>query len=482
MPISFVLNGQPVKVDGLPPTTTLLDWLRATGRAGTKEGCAEGDCGACTVALLDGQSPGGPTWKAVCSCIVLLPQVADHELVTVEGLADGDALHPAQQAMVDALGSQCGYCTPGFVMALFEGTYRDDLCDRARKDDQICGNLCRCTGYRPIREALDRVAGAAPDDRFRARLTQPVSAPGEATLEHDGETYLRPDRWESLWDALDGGARLVAGATDLGLDVTQRHARFDRLVDLLALPGFRDLHDEGGSFTLGAGVRLSDLERWSEAALPALARMLRFFGSRQIKNRGTLGGNLCTASPIGDIAPVLLALDASAILRSRAGDRVVPMSEFFLSYRQTALREGEVLAAVSVPKPHPDARIGAYKVSKRRELDISGISAAFLVIAGAGGRCHHARLAYGGMAATPARALHAETALTGRIWEAAAVEGACSSLLRDFTPIDDHRASAWYRNTVAANLLRGFFEETREQGQLALPARPTATVLPGDVG
>ena len=482
MPISFILNGQPVEVDGLPPTTTLLDWLRATGRAGTKEGCAEGDCGACTVALLDGQAAGGPAWRSVCACIVLLPQVADHELVTVEGLADGQVLHPAQSAMVDALGSQCGYCTPGFVMSLFEGTYRADLCDQARKDDQICGNLCRCTGYRPIREALDQVAGTNPSDRFRARLQRPISAPAAASLDHDGEAYVRPDRWEDLWDALDGGARVVAGATDLGLDVTQRHARFDRLVDLLALPGFRDIDADEGGFLLGAGARLSDLEAWSQGELPVLARMLRFFGSRQIKNRATLGGNLCTASPIGDLAPVLLALDASAILRSRSGDREVSMANFFVSYRQTAQRDDEVLAAVSVPRPHPDARIGAYKVSKRRELDISGISAAFVVLAGAGGRCHHARVAFGGMAATPARAVHAESVLTGRMWDAAAVEGACSNLLRDFTPIDDHRASAWYRNTVAANLLRGFFEETREARQVALPTRPTATVLPGDVG
>ncbi len=481
MAFQLRLNGTPRSVGDLAPTTTLLDWLRSQGLTGSKEGCAEGDCGACTVALLDRGAPGGPTWRAVCSCILLLPQVADQDVVTVEGLAVGDQLHPAQQALVEALGSQCGYCTPGFVMSLFEASYRRDLDCRWKKDDQICGNLCRCTGYRPIREALDAVAGSLPKDRFQASLEQPAPKAAPLRVQAEGARFDRPTSAEALWDILDEGpARILGGATDLGLDVTQRHARFDRLVDLGALPGMRELRVTEGRVVVGAGMLLADLERACETLLPALTRMLRFFGSRQIKNRATVGGNLCNASPIGDLAPVMLALDAEAVLRSRAGDRRVPMADFFTGYRQTALRSGEILARLEIPRPPDDAWVSSYKVSKRRELDISAVSAAFLVLTDKAGRCRKVRLAYGGMAATPARARHAEAALLGQPWDAGAVQSACVALLRDFTPMDDQRASAWFRNTVATNLLRGFFEECTGGSSPTLPQRPTATVLPGE--
>ena len=480
MPATFTLNGAPVDLPDLPPTTTLLDWLRATGRTGTKEGCAEGDCGACTVAVLDADAPGGPAWRGVCSCIMLLPQIAGQQLVTVEGLADDGGLHPAQAAMVEALGSQCGYCTPGFVMSLFEATYRDDLGCRARKDDQLCGNLCRCTGYRPIRDALDRVAGSQPDDRFRA-ATEAEPAPLPAVdHQHGGQRLVRPTEWAELWPALEGGeARILAGATDLGLDVTQRHVAFPLLVDVGALPGIRGLTPlPDGGWRIGAGVRLSDLEAWAEGQAPLLARMLRFFASRQIKNNATLGGNLCNASPIGDLAPVLLARDATAVLRSAEGERRVLMSAFFVGYRQTALKPGEIMAAVELPALAGHARAAAYKVSKRRELDISAVAAAFVVHTDRMGTVKHARLAFGGMAATPARARRAEESLLGQTFDAASVEDACAMLDHDFTPLDDHRGSAWYRETVAANLLRGFLRETEDVGVPTLPDRPTGTVNP----
>ena len=480
MPASFTLNGTPVRLPDLPPTTTLLDWLRASGRTGTKEGCAEGDCGACTVALLDAGAPGGPAWRGVCSCILLLPQVVGQQVVTVEGLADAGGLHPAQSAMVDALGSQCGYCTPGFVMSLFEATYRDDLDCRAKKDDQLCGNLCRCTGYRPIRDALDRVAGSQPDDRFRA-ATQADPTPLPALdHRHGGQRIVRPADWDALWPVLaEPHARVLAGGTDLGLDVTQRHVAFPLLIDLGGLPGMRGLTPlpEGG-WRIGAGVRLSDLEAWAAGQAPLLARMLRFFASRQIKNHATIGGNLCNASPIGDLAPVLLARDATAVLRGAGGERRVPMSSFFVGYRETALRSGEVMAAVELPDLAGHARAAAYKVSKRRELDISAVAAAFVVRTDRMGTVRHARLAFGGMAATPARARRAEESLLGQTFDAAAVEDACAMLDHDFTPLDDHRGSAWYRATVAANLLRGFLRETEEVGVPTLPDRPTGTVSP----
>jgi xanthine dehydrogenase small subunit len=480
MPASFTLNGTTVSLPDLPPTTTLLDWLRAAGHSGTKEGCAEGDCGACTVAVLDADAPAGPTWRGVCSCIMLLPQVVGQQVVTVEGLSDADGLHPAQAAMVEALGSQCGYCTPGFVMSLFEATYREDIDCQAKKDDQLCGNLCRCTGYRPIRDALDRVAGSQPDDRFRA-ATEAEAVPLPAVdHRHAEQRLLRPTTWAALWPALASGeARILAGATDLGLDVTQRHATFPLLVDVGALPGMRDLTPlPDGGWRIGAGVRLADLEAWAAAQAPLLARMLRFFASRQIKNNATLGGNLCNASPIGDLAPVLLARDAVAVLRGADGERRVPMASFFLAYRKTALLPGELMVAVDLPALAGHARAAAYKVSKRRELDISAVAAAFVVRTDRMGTVKHARLAFGGMAATPARARRAEESLMGQTFDAAAVEDACAMLDHDFTPLDDHRGSAWYRATVAANLLRGFLRETDEVGVPPLPDRPTATVNP----
>ncbi|MEC8423454.1 MAG: xanthine dehydrogenase small subunit, partial [Myxococcota bacterium] len=471
MPPSFTLNGTPVFLPPLAPTTTLLEWLRAAGHTGTKEGCAEGDCGACTVALLDTEAPGGPTWRSVCSCIMLLPQVVGRHIVTVEGLADADGLHPAQAAMVEALGSQCGYCTPGFVMSLFEATYRDDLDCQAKKDDQLCGNLCRCTGYRPIRDALEAVAGARPADRFRdATETDPASLPAVDHV-HGDQRLVRPSAWHDLWPLLDvSDVRIVAGATDLGLDVTQRHAVLPMLVDVGALPGMRGLETlSQGGWRIGAGTRLSDLEHWAADHAPLMARMLRYFASRQIKNNATLGGNLCNASPIGDLAPVLLARDATVVLRSVSGERRVPIEAFFLSYRKTALRPGEVMAANELPDRAPHARAAAYKVSKRRELDISAVAAAFVVDTDRMGTVRHARLAFGGMAATPARARRAEEALMGQVFDAATLEDACAMLAHDFTPLDDHRGSAWYRATVAANLLRGFLRETETNAVPSLP-------------
>ena len=476
MSISFVLNGRPVALSDLKPTTTLLEWLRASGLTGTKEGCAEGDCGACTVAILDRGGLGPPAWRSVCSCILLLPQLDGVEVLTVEGLAQAGQLHPAQSAMVEALGSQCGYCTPGFVLSLFEATYRSDLTERRRLDDQICGNLCRCTGYRPIRDALDVVAGQCPKDRFAARLDAPAEPLGEVALRAGEARWHRPTDWDAATALVAEGARVVAGATDLGLHVTQRHAAWPLVVDVAALPGIRTLEDTEEGWRLGAGLRLSELESWADGALPVLARMLRYFGSRQIKNGATLGGNLCNASPIGDLAPVMLALDATAVIRGQTGTRRVPMSSFFEDYRQTALLQGELLAAVEIPRPDPDAHVAAYKVSKRRELDISGVAGAFFIQTGADDRVLTARLAYGGMAATPKRARQAEAALMGQRWSLDAVESACSALLQDFAAIDDHRASAWYRTTVAANLLRGFIEETRDASAAPLSDRPTSTV------
>ncbi len=482
--IRFTLNGRPVAVDQAAPTTTLLDWLRASGHTGTKEGCAEGDCGACCVAVRDEGAPGGARWRAENSCLVLLPQLEGRTLVTVEGLATAEGLHPAQQAMVDTLGSQCGYCTPGFVMSLFEATYREDLGKDAaswRLDDQLAGNLCRCTGYRPIREAAERVAGTRPDDAFKAALSEEAPRPAVLSHETDGERFLSPTSLAELWPMLaeHPDATLVAGATDLGLQVTKRHGRWPVVIGLERIGALRRLEATEESVLIGAGVRLSDLEEWAHEGLPMLARQLRYFAARSIKNRATVGGNLVNASPIGDLAPVLLALGATVLMSSVEGEREIPLDDFFVAYRQTALQPGEILAAVAVPLPDHDTRLGAYKVSKRRELDISAVAAGMAVRTDAIGRVTEVRLAYGGMAATPARALLTEQALMGEPWTAENVQRAAAFLDHDFTPIDDHRSSAWYRATVARNLLLGFFDETRENPLAPLRAGHTGTLEVG---
>ncbi len=489
------INGRAVEEHAASPTTTLLQYLRGPcGLTGTKEGCAEGDCGACTVAVLDPTAPGGATYRAVNSCLVLLPMVHGKKVVTVEGLAatapgapsTAVVPHPAQEALATALGSQCGYCTPGVVMSMFEACYRKDLDEPWKVDDQMCGNLCRCTGYRPIREATQQVAGTQPDDPFRAALEVPRAA-AEAAPVADlayaaaDQRYFAPASLPALYALLDAHptARLVQGGTDFSLSITKRFEVPPTVISLEQVEALRGFADRGDHWWLGAGLRLSDLEVHARGTLPPVERMLRFFGARQIKHRGTVGGNVANASPIGDLPPVLLALDATVEVGSSRGERTVPIGAFFLGYRKTALLPGEIVTGFRVPKlPAAGVRASAYKVSKRQELDISTTAAAFFVRTDAQGHVTEARLAYGGMAATPARAKQAEAALVGQPWSEAAVESACAALARDFTPIDDHRGSAWYRGKLAANLLRGFFLETGRAPYPRHAYRPTGTVVP----
>lgn len=479
-PIEFQLNEERVVVQGVPPETTLLRWLRDHRRlTGTKEGCAEGDCGACTVAVLERGLDGASTYRSVCSCLLFLPMVHGRRVYTVEGLATGRDSHLVQQALSERLGSQCGYCTPGVVMSLFEACYRDDLDESWKLDAQMCGNLCRCTGYRPIRDAARTIGGARPADRFLAALD--ARAAEVESLEYRStavapDTFTLPTTLDELWSALARAphARLVAGATDLALEVTKKRCHLPALVSLEAIAELRTLETTPGGFRFGAGVRLTDLETFSRFTLPPLERMLRYFGSRQIKNRATIGGNLCTASPIGDLAPVFLALDATLVLRARGGERRVPIADFFRSYRRTALEPGEILAFVEVSRPSPGTLISSYKVSKRRELDISTVSAAFAVRL-EDGRVADARLAYGGMAAVPARARRTEASLRGAAWTEASVEAAAAALAEDFVPIGDHRGSAWYRGQLAGNLLLGFFLETQRTPVPRLSSRHAGT-------
>jgi xanthine dehydrogenase small subunit len=364
--LRFFLNDRPVEETGLSPTTTLLRYLRDRAHlTGTKEGCAEGDCGACTVAVLEHDGQGAPALRAVDSCLVLLPMVQGKRVYTVEALKADGKYHVIQETLARELGSQCGYCTPGVAMTMLEACHRGDLDEPWKLDAQMCGTLCRCTGYRPLRDAAARVAGLRPQDRFARALAETQPEPMDLAYEAGAQRFFTPGSLEGLWDVLEKhpDARFVVGGTDLSLEVTKRYAQPPLLVSLEALPDLRVLEPRDGGHRLGATVRLTDLEDYARAACPPLERMLRYFGSRQIKNRATVGGNLCTASPIGDLAPVLLALGAEAVLRSRAGERRMPLEDFFTGYRRTALGRGEVLAYVDVPAQPEGAKALAYKVS-----------------------------------------------------------------------------------------------------------------------
>ncbi|PZR72867.1 MAG: xanthine dehydrogenase [Chthoniobacterales bacterium] len=459
--IEFRLNGKAVRVDSVSPNLTLLEWLRTNGLTGSKEGCAEGDCGACSVAIVDRDARGKRCYRSINSCLVPLPLMAGRNIITVEGVA-GEKLHPVQQTMVKNFGSQCGYCTPGFIMSLFEGYYRKDLKTTAQLDEQLCGNLCRCTGYRPIRDAaVDAFAQRDGRDAFDAQLKTAKARLKSARYNFAGETFLRPTSLQKLFRALEENpnARLIAGATDLGLEITKRFQRFAALISIEAIPELNEISSSETEWRIGAATTLTKLDDLLGAEFPEIREMLSVFGSRQIRNRATLGGNLVTASPIGDSPPVLLALEAKVVLASAAGERTIPLDEFFVAYRKTALQPGEILKSVIIPRPDADVRQHRkfYKVSKRREMDISTVAACFAVEVTEGGTITKARLAYGGVAAMPARARGTEQALIGKRWERATAEKVLLPLEKEFTPISDVRGGAPYRQELIANLLRKFF-------------------------
>jgi xanthine dehydrogenase molybdopterin binding subunit/xanthine dehydrogenase small subunit len=478
---SFTLNGVVVDVAGVSTHTSLLTWLRDNGHTGSKEGCAEGDCGACTVAIVERNERGETTYRAINSCIALLPMLAGREIVTVEGLAGKDALHPVQQAMVECNGSQCGYCTPGFVVSMFEGYYRKDLHGPAEVGDQLNGNLCRCTGYRPIRDAMERALrvkkSAAGDDLFDLRLRKP--APALAPLGYAApqtttgalQRFSRPATLAKLLaeKAENPSAELVCGATEIGVYINKRFSEYPALISTEAVPELTRIEKTDEAFVVGGAAPLTAFEEAIGDELPMVKKMLWAFASRQIRNRASLAGNIVTASPIGDTPPLLLALDATVQIASIRGARTVPISEFFVGYRKTVLAPDEVVVSITVPR-HKPATSGrrladSYKVSKRRELDISIVAAAFVVDLDDGGRVTHARLAYGGVAATPARAQKTEAYLTGRAWNDETLAGASALLREEFAPIDDVRSGRAYRVSLCASLFEKFYRGVTSESQ-----------------
>jgi xanthine dehydrogenase molybdopterin binding subunit/xanthine dehydrogenase small subunit len=486
MALDFILNGKATHVEGLAPTTTLLDYLRTHGCTGSKQGCAEGDCGACTVAMVDRDAHGQPTYRAINSCIALLPMFAGREVITVDGLADGAKLHPAQSTMVEHYGSQCGYCTPGFVVSMFEAYNRSDCQTSAKISDQLCGNLCRCTGYRPIRDAALATVAQCGADKFKARLKQPLAALGELDYAADGERFFRPTSLAALFalKAAHPAAQLVAGATEIGVELNKKAKSFPLLISVEAVPELTQIRETPTAWRIGAGATLTHIEEALGAEFPSLQKMLSVYASRQIRSRATLGGNIATASPIGDSAPLLLTLDAALVLATASGERTVALQDFFVGYRKTILRADEVIREIVVPRVALAAghtrRVDYFKVSKRREMDISIVAGAFRVETDAAGVVRVARLAFGGVAATPVRALRAEAALLGKTL-AVAAEAVAAALRAEFTPIDDVRGGAEYRRGLIVSLWEKFVSGEHSLAQDgALDFAAGAPVLPTD--
>jgi xanthine dehydrogenase small subunit len=473
-----VLDGEIVELDDVDPTRTVLQFLREDlRRTGTKEGCAEGDCGACTVVLAELDRGGDDlTLKAVNSCIQFLPTLDGKELITVESLCGRDpALHPVQQAMVDQHGSQCGFCTPGFVMSLFALYKSQREPSRRDIDDALAGNLCRCTGYRPIVAAAHAMyampaadgdwlrqpcAGRAPADRVE-RLRE-IARNGALELRHGDRVFLAPRSIEQLASMLDAcpDATILAGGTDIGLWVTKQHRELETLIYIGEVAGLSDIGTGDTHLEIGGAATFSDAMPAILEHYPSFDEVLRRFASPPIRNVGTLGGNVANGSPIGDSMPALMAAGASLVIRCVEGSREVALDDFYHDYQVNDLRPGEFIERIRLPLPGPGAILRAYKLSKRFDQDISAVCAAFRLEL-EDDHVKSIRIACGGLAATVKRASHCEQALAGQPWTEATVAAGMAAFAQDFQPITDMRASAAYRLQAGRNLLRRLYLETR---------------------
>ena len=487
----LVVNGRTRELGEVGGHVTLLEWLRESGLTGCKEGCAEGECGACAVLVARDDGKNGTRWIPINACLVPAAAFDQQEVVTAEGLGRPGQLHPVQREMAERGGSQCGYCTPGFICSMAAEYYRPGRQpgasgqpgaagqnghvngSRPAAEDEhgpngfdlhaLSGNLCRCTGYRPIQDAAYALGQPEADDPFVARQAEPAPAPAATTTTSDQGRYVRPADLTGVLDLLatHPDARLVAGSTDWGVELNIRHARADLTIGIDRIAELREFGFGPDYIDLGAALSLSEIEARLAGRVPLLDEMFPQFASRLIRNGATLGGNLGTASPIGDTPPALLALDASLVLASTAGEREVALAEYFTGYRQSVRYPGELIKTIRIPLPV--APVTAFhKICKRRFDDISGVAVAYALRLDDERQVASIRIGLGGVAATPIRALAAEEKLTGRPWSREVVAAAAEEMGRAGTPMSDHRASEAYRIAMLRNSLPKFYAETKE--------------------
>ncbi len=451
MDVTFLLNGETVQVEA-EPTRTLLDWLREDrALCGTKEGCNEGDCGACTVMVTD---EGGA--KALNACILFLPQLHGKAVRTVEGISGPDgALHPVQQAMIDHHGSQCGFCTPGFIASMATG----HLQGRSDHDDVLAGNLCRCTGYAPIVRAAEAAADAPVPTWMNDKVPEANAQP------------YAPETLNELagWYAANPGATLIAGATDVGLWVTKQLRDLPQVAFLNRCKELRAITRTDDAIHFGAAVTMTEVLAAIGDDHPSYAEMIRRYGSEQVRNAATIGGNIANGSPIGDNPPALIAMGATLHLLHGAQTRDMPVEDFFIAYGKQDRAPGELVTGVTIPKVAPALR--CYKISKRFDQDISAVCGCFNITV-TDGKVTEAHIAFGGMAGTPHRAHQVEAALVGQPWTAETIAKTAAQFSKDYTPMSDMRASAAYRLEVAQNLLHRYFAEMTGQATSVLEVTP----------
>jgi xanthine dehydrogenase small subunit len=483
--LEFVLNGEIKRLEHVDPTLTVLRYLREVERlVGSKEGCAEGDCGACTAVLVerDGERL---RYRAVNTCIQLVGTLDGKGLITIEHLKTADGLHPVQQDMIDAHASQCGFCTPGFVMSVFAGCQHGVEPTRTAIDDLLAGNLCRCTGYSAIIAAARKSLSRRTPHVFAARERRYIDLLGQLhsddsiAVEEDGRRFLAPSTSDELAEILanERDPILVAGGTDVGLLVTKQNRRPDTIVHLGRVRELSRLARTQQGLHIGAAVTYERAWPLLAELHPDLGELIRRLGAVQVRSLGTIGGNIANGSPIGDMPPALIAANASLTLRQGRQRREIPLEEFFIAYGRQDRRPGELVEAVFVPAPRPDAVLKVYKISKRFDQDISSVCGAFnMTLQERSGATvvTDARICFGGMAGTPLRASRCEAFLRDKPWSESTVSAAQDILRGCYAPISDWRASATYRSTLAGNLLRKYFLETSGGGRLSLAARQEA--------